>query len=363
MVAVAWRPVDDHLDAAAFLLRFEGPPDRPAEGIATWGERAVSVHDFEWEHGPAKLYLPDDTEPPALVLVHGIHARGIDEPRLRAFARAMASAGIAVMTPEIEELTDYRIEAGTIERLGDAARAMADRMGRERVALVGISFSGGLALMAASRDAGDGAIGMVLSLGGHHDLLRTGRFYVSERVEGPDGSTPDVDPHPYGAGVLIHAYVDELFPPEDVDLARDILLTLLHDEWREARERVDELSEAGRPRLRAALWSDDPGRDELGEALVDVLEDHRGELASVSPRGSLSGLDVPVYLMHGADDPVVPSIETRWLAREVPDDALEGVLITDALRHAEYEREPTLAERWDLVHFMARVLGDVRSLD
>jgi len=298
-----------------------------------------------------------------VVLVHGVHAGGIDEARLRAFAEAMASAGIAVLTPEIPDLTEYRVEPATIERIGEAARALADRMGRERVGVVGISFSGGLALMAAARDAGGGAIGMVLSLGGHHDLLRTARFYVGEQVEGPGGTVEDTEPHPYGAGVLIYAYADELFPPEDAERARDILRTLLHERWREARARVGELSAEGQVRLRAVLWSDDEHRDALGRELIEVLEQHREELAAVSPRGSLAELDVPVYLMHGADDPVVPSTETLWLAEEIPDGALEAALVTDVLRHAEYEREPTLAERWDLVHFMARVLGELRSLD
>lgn len=368
-IAVAWRPVKNHLDAAGFLLRFEGSAEAPAEGIAAWGQHGVRVRDFDWEHGPARLYLPDVDDPPGVVLVHGVHARGIGEARLRSFARAMASTGIAVMTPQVAELTEYRMRPDTIDRFGHAAAALAEHLGAERVGLVGISFSGGLALMAAaqeaqrSRESGDGAIGMVLSVGGHHDLLRVARFYVGEPIQGPDGNPPPAEPHPYGAGVLIHAHVEELFPAQDVQGAREIIGALLHERWREARARVGELSDAGQVTLRAVLYPEDPGRDRLGDRLLEVLTERRDELARISPAGSLSGLEVPVYLIHGEGDPVVPATETAWLAKEVPPDALQAVLVTDALRHAEYGREPTHAERWDLVHFMAQVLGEMRSLD
>ena len=47
---------------------------------------------------------------------------GIDEPRLGAFAHAIAASGVAVLTPEIRELCDYRIVPASIETIGESAR-------------------------------------------------------------------------------------------------------------------------------------------------------------------------------------------------------------------------------------------------
>jgi pimeloyl-ACP methyl ester carboxylesterase len=336
---------------------------REPEGLASWGAHPISDRDLAWSGGRARLYAPaDDDDPPGVVLIHGVHARGIDEPRLRVFAQSMASAGLAVMTPEIVELTEYRLEPGTIDRIGDAARALARDLGSERVGVIGVSFSGGLSLMAAARDAGGGAIGWVLSVGGHHDLMRVARFYAGERVEGPNGEHLATAPHPYGAGVLVYRHVEELFPAEDVPEARAIVRELLHDRWREAHARADDLAtDAGRARIRSVLDVDDPGRDALARDLLAVLERHRRSLDLASPRGALARLDTPVFLLHGADDPVVPATETLWLAHDVPPAALERTLVTDAIRHAEYGREPTFAERWDLVRFMASVLATARA--
>lgn len=361
LVVVGWRPVNTHLDAAAFLLRFEGTA-AAEEGLASLGSHEIHVREFPWDAGPAKLYMPvDEEDPPGVVLLHGVHAKGVEEARLQIFARSMASTGIAVLTPQVPELTEYRIEAQTVPRIGQAARALAQHLEDERVGVAGISFSGGLAILAAAEEAGAGRIGWVLSVGGHHDLSRVARFYVGQEVEGPAGEPLDTEPHPYGAGVLIYAHADELFPPEDVSLARDILRQLLHERWREARGRVGELSPSGQRQMRAVIERDDDAR--LGAELLAVLGRHEHTLGGASPAGHLATLDVPVFLIHGASDPVVPATETLWLASEIPEEHVAAVLITDALRHAEYEREPNWTERWDLVHFMAQVLAAARALE
>src|SRR5688572_20806721 len=57
----------------------------------------------------ARLYQRPGTRGPGLVIAHGVHYRGIEERRLVPFARELARAGLSVLTPELRELTDYRI--------------------------------------------------------------------------------------------------------------------------------------------------------------------------------------------------------------------------------------------------------------
>lgn len=85
------------------------------------------------------------------------------------------------------------------------------------------------------------------------------------------------------------------------------------------------------------------------------------DLAAMSPHGKLSALRVPVFLVHGSDDPIIPALETRELAREVPRGALRRVLVTPVLRHAEAAGAPGAADAWALVRFVAAVLAEAES--
>ena len=53
--------------------------------------------------------------------------------------------------------------------------------------------------------------------------------------------------------------------------------------------------------------------------------------------------------------------ETEWLEQDVPAEKLEEALISPALQHVELHGEPSLGEKWKLVHFMARVLAAAQN--
>ena len=65
------------------------------------------------------------------------------------FAAAMASCGLQVLTPELPGIKDYHVDHDSVRVIGESARWFAQRTGAP-VGVMGLSFSGGLALVAAS---------------------------------------------------------------------------------------------------------------------------------------------------------------------------------------------------------------------
>jgi len=93
----------------------------------------------------ARLYIPRGiARPGGMLLVHGIHHLGIDEPRLVSFARAAASSGFTVLTPEIAALADYHVDGASIGTIGESAAWLEARLETGPVTIVGVSFAGGL---------------------------------------------------------------------------------------------------------------------------------------------------------------------------------------------------------------------------
>lgn len=360
VLAVAAAPwLGAHLRAASLLLSIVDRPDPTglSERLAHRIEVRETSLGLPGRRLRARRYVPTDrANPPGIVLLHGVHYLGIDESRLRAFARALARAGLDVLTPSLEELKQYRVEATTITTIRELAAHHARDVRRGGVGVVGISFAGGLSLLAAARQAGPAPIGYVVTVGAHHDLTRLARFYAGVPLTAPDGMTLPTRPHPYGARVIVHAHLERFFEGADLPIARATLDAYLHDRFARAKELATTLSDAARERMAVIL---DRGREaELGPLLLRAVAAQRAALDRVSPRGQLARLAVPVFLVHGAGDPVIPSVETRWLEREVPPRWLRQSLVSNVLRHAELEREPGLGEYWELVHFMGEVLRE-----
>jgi pimeloyl-ACP methyl ester carboxylesterase len=101
--------------------------------------------------------------------------------------------------------------------------------------------------------------------------------------------------------------------------------------------------------------------DGISQDILDVVERDAAEMAQVSPRGHLAGLEAPVFLLHGAVDNVIPAVETAWIAREVPRDLLRAALVSPAVVHVELGGERNAYERWAVLHFLAGVLAEVHA--
>ncbi len=352
-----------HLQAASVLARITAEEGTPTPDWFLGPVRELDL-SLELEDGPlrARLYLPAlaDVEPEGgVLLLHGVHPLGIDQPRFVAFARALAAAGLAVLTPTLPELLDYRVEAGTVERIGALARQHARLSGRRRVGVLGISFAGGLSLMAAAREDAGRAIGYVVAVGAHQDLRRLGRYYAGAEVRGPGGERPYTRAHPYGLRIIVRAHANHFFEGEDVGLAREALRLFLDGEPDAARQLSREMSEVGRARMDDLLHRHRYRK--LERPLLAAIERNHEQLAAASPRGQLAGLRVPVYLVHGLDDPVIPSIETRWLARQLEGRVPLHALVTPMLRHTDLSAPTTERDRSELIHTMASILQRARE--
>jgi pimeloyl-ACP methyl ester carboxylesterase len=81
-------------------------------------------------------------------------------------------------------------------------------------------------------------------------------------------------------------------------------------------------------------------------------------MARVSPHGHLSAIRVPVLLLHGTGDTVIPASEAQWLSSEIPPQYLREALISPLITHVEVGGEPGMREKAALVEFMAAMLNE-----
>jgi pimeloyl-ACP methyl ester carboxylesterase len=80
-------------------------------------------------------------------------------------------------------------------------------------------------------------------------------------------------------------------------------------------------------------------------------------MAELSPAGRLRSLTVPVYLLHGEGDNIIPAAETLWMVHELPEPTLKAALVSPVLSHLDLDgAAPTAGDEWHLLHFFALVM-------
>jgi dienelactone hydrolase len=333
----------------------------PAQQVSQPSDRDLAVEETSIPTGSgpvrARLYRRAGDRPgPGVVVAHGVHFRGIDEPRLVAFSRALARSGLVVLTPELADLADYRITPDSADRIADSVRWFASRsdwIENDRVGLLGFSFAGGLSLVAAGEPEVGKRLTWVASVGGHHDLSRVLRFFVENRVDTPRGLAPK-QAHEYGPVVLVYEELDRLAPEADRELLRDALRSWLHEDRAEARALAARATSKEAQRLFARVESH--RLDELAADLEALIRERADALERLSPRGKLARIPCPVYLLHGSGDTVIPASETDWADLELG--AREHrALVSPLLEHVEVSHEASFVEMFELVAFVSHLVG------
>jgi dienelactone hydrolase len=355
--------------AAAFVIQAAGMqgPARVAASLETNGftERALVI---PWRGGQlrARLYRPVGASDRTMLLVPGVHASGVDEPRLVQFAKDLASVRHTVLTAELTDLTQYRITPRTTDMIEDAAWWLSgqhDLAPDGRIGMMGISFAGGLSIIAASRAPLRDRVAFVMSFGGHGDLPRTLR-YLCTGIQ-PDGSI--FPPHDYGVVIILLSVADEVVPRDQVAPLRNVILTYLDasrldlfdknaswNTFQRARAMTETLPEPARTLMR---YVNDRDVTHLGPILLPHVT-KLGDDRTLSP-ASEARPSAPVYLLHGTGDNVIPAIESSLLAQTLRSRGVSvHQLATPLITHAEVDRSATASAMWKLVSFWQQLLTE-----
>src|ERR1700743_1713957 len=200
-------------------------------------------------------------------------------------------------------------------------------------------------------------MGYVLAVGSHDDMGRVARFFAANVITKPDGSEAPFEAHEYGALVLAYAHLEDFFSAEDIPVARDILRTWLW-EMPDAAKNVTALSPTGKIEMDHLLHH----REQVRGVLLQEIALHKDEMDSVSPHGKVASITVPVYLLHGAGDTIIPSSETLWMAQDLPPQEVKAELISPPLVHVNMEDKVSIQQQWQLMDFMSQILDATDKL-
>ena len=368
LAIICVRRAAPYVRSAALILDLTGNAPR----LRAWlPVRTVAVTsrdiDVPARHGPvhARLYLPATPSGHTIAVFPGVHGGGVDEPRMSTLSRKLAAEGLTVLAAPLPELRVYTIRPRSTDDIEDVAGWLAaqhDLTPSGRIGVVGVSFAGGLALVAAGRPSLAGKLDVVTALGSHGDLPRAMRYLCSGDL--PDGTT--LPPHDYGSAVIMLAAAPHFVPAAQVDaLRRNIVLFLdassdeVGDPQRSAERFAAARAEAAtlpEPARTVAGWVNTRDVKTMGPKLMPFIEE-LGGAAALSPERS-PATEAPVFLLHGSRDNVIPYTETPGLEAYLHAHGNTRVtsLLTPLISHAAAEGAPSLWEVWKLIRFWAALL-------
>jgi pimeloyl-ACP methyl ester carboxylesterase len=172
-------------------------------------------------------------------------------------------------------------------------------------------------------------------------------------------------PHDYAQAVILLGVADRLVPAPQVGPLREAVRKFLDASTEQRVDRAQaerafaELRAASRtvPEPSAALLRLLNDRDvvRLGARLLPYVGAY-GNDAALSPSRSPAPA-APVFLLHGSEDSVIPTIESEYLAGTLRKSVPVRLLISDLISHVEAGGTPRMGAVLDLATFWGAALS------
>ncbi len=375
-----------YVDALGFIVRAADLPGAAATlaGWRTYSFTPEPEFTIPTRAGaiPARLYTPDGRFRRTVLLMPGVHRDGINEARLVGLANDLAATGYNVLTVAAPDLQKFKITPEVTDVIEDAITWTSEQPQFRtdgKIGVLGISFTGGLSIVAAGRDSVRDRVAFVMSFGGHGDLARALHYLTSGEVLGNleeakrSSAVAGADhvgvhpPHDYGLAVVLLNLADRVVPPDQVAaLSKGIDGFLLASSlavtdppksvpvFEDMKKYQETLPEPSRTYMQ---YVNDRAVDKLGPILlpvVDSLKNHPGMVALSAERATPP--TAPIFLLHGIDDNVIPSVETVLLAEHLEGKADVTGLLSGLITHAEVNRSPGAIEVWRLASFWRGIM-------
>jgi pimeloyl-ACP methyl ester carboxylesterase len=342
------------------------------------------VLDRDGVRVPASIVRPagTSTSAPAWVVMHGITRPGRAHAQLLRFTRAVASAGMVTIVPDVPEWRSLRLAPHlTAPTIGAAIRGLRDAgfARSEPVGVVGFSFGAPHAIAAAGLPRLEDSIAGVCGFGGYGDIETTFRFMMSGEHEWR-GDTYEHRPDPYGRWIVAANYLTAIPDHADAGDVAEALRTLAARAGDEGAPSWDPVYDPTIVRLRASVAEERrPLFDafartsqQMGESAFQRDGDSPSELAeglaraarrtdpTIDPAAGLASVDRPVRIVHGRNDHLIPFTEAyRLRAALSRTDA--RVTVTRLFGHSAQDPFP-ISTAFREVPAFARALDEILEL-
>jgi pimeloyl-ACP methyl ester carboxylesterase len=355
----AWRPVRP---AAAFLSRLSGPEPDAADLKAI--DEVLEDGKREWGLLPPSLVLEGPVRgAPLVIVVAGVTPKGIDDSRVRRLALALRDAGFAVLAPEVRGLARAGEDEHLVEDVVVAwSAALSGRTGqtpRGHVAFLGVSLGGGLVLRALAAgglgDPSPSTVSAVFLVGSPDDATALAPEWFHRAAAEKDADTSErqrAGDGRFARHGILRAAIPALIA---ADAERTALRAWLDPIGEDFATNVAEPTGISSPEARRWLAAARAEGSITDADLAWVLPAAKPFLDATSPArippAGLARISMPVFLIHGEADPLVPVTEMSRLAARLSASASVHTLSSHLIAHVEIE-SPGLLETWRHLRFV-----------
>lgn len=254
------------------------------------------------------------------ILFHGASPYGEEHPAMINLALALANCGIKVYIPRLPQLTRLEINKKSSELIAHFYTFIKMKISSKKIVPAGISFGGGLLMKAMFNDNLKNINPKsILTYGSYFSLETSINFLLSGKIIN-NGNEKFVKPNDWGLIVLFHNYLSGINAGFDTNQMQKVLKLRVNNNVTESEIERENLPELQNQILEDIYNSNQT--EEIKRMTNLMIKEYKSEMEDISPSKICNKINYKVFLMHGANDSMVPYTESIKLHENIKNSSL-----------------------------------------
>ena len=281
---------------------------------------------------PLRIFHPKTVKKLSVIIFPGASPFAENHPGMINLASIIASLGYKVFIPRIPPLKDLNITDINIEWFAHAYEKLLNRddINPNYVTITGISFGGSLLLNAMMDHRMNNPRPKSLMIYGAAFNIDTGFDFLLNGEINHNGKKIKIKPNEWGVAVILHNFLFNIDVGFDTTQIREVLSHRMKDDIDKVEELKRTLNNHDREFIELVLKAE--YNDEIKRIICQIIDSEKENLAKISPKNLCKDIDNKIFIMHGANDSMVPFTESVLMHQSIKDSEL---LISYLYEHKE----------------------------
>ncbi|SVD66260.1 uncharacterized protein METZ01_LOCUS419114, partial [marine metagenome] len=269
-----------------------------------------SYSGINGEATPLRIFKPKKPNKTTFILFPGASPFAEEHPGMIGLATTIMNLGYNVFIPRIPPLKALSIKSENVEWFAKAYDEIINRndVDKTNVTIIGISFGGSLLLKATL----DERIKLnpprsMLMYGSCFDLESGLNFLLSGEIEHNE-KIAHIPPNDWGLTVLFHNFIKDVDAGFDTSMVQTVLAARVADKLDKVERLKAELNEHDFQFVDSVLTA--KYTPQIAGIAKQIIKSQKDSLKQVSPSSFCEQIEMKVFIMHGANDSMVPYTES-----------------------------------------------------
>ncbi len=284
------------------------------------------------EDVPLRIFHPKKEKKLSVIIFPGASPFAEEHPGMINLASIIAKLGYKVFIPRITPLKNLDITDVNAEWFANAYEKISKRddIDSTCIAITGISFGGSLLLnsMLDNRMKTPHPKSLMI-YGAAFNLNRGFEFLLNGEIT-HNNETIKIKPNEWGVSVILHNFLSSTDVGFDTKRIREVLKYRMQDNMNKVEDLSNTLSSHDKEFIEAVLNVE--YTDEIKKIIHQIMNEQKDEIDKISPQNFCEKITSKMFIMHGANDSMVPFTESVEMHENIENSEL---LISYLYEHKE----------------------------